>query len=142
MIVKKSFIHEDWDSQQRSGYNIDLLKLPRTTAHPIPELLIDHFSIVTGQKLTAIGFGPGGDGAALGHDFFGHWKIEPQEFINSEHCNRSTFWNGAIKGSLFCGLTGNHKASCVGKHALRTAAFVHIVRTFIGGKILYPGCFL
>lgn len=115
MLVERSFIHPGWnaDRRQRSTFNIALLKLAKASKHRVPNLLLDHFNLITGQRLAAVGWGSGTNGPDLGADVFGSLKIEPQEFVDSGHCNRSTLWNGAVGDGIICGLNQAKKASCV-----------------------------
>ena len=108
-------MHEEWGPKknQRSPYNIALLKLPKQSQKPIPNVLFDHFNLDNGQKLMAVGWGPSGDGPALGADIFGSLRMEPQMFIDSLQCNR--IWDGSIGDHLACGLNEAHKASCIGQ---------------------------
>lgn len=126
----QSFIHEDWlpAREPRSGFNLALLKLPKPSGQKVPKLLYDHFKVVTGQKVMATGWGPGRSGPLLGDDIFGSLKIEAQEFISSQHCNRSSLWDGNILPDTICALNMDKQASCVGKHA-----GARLCRPFRGG---------
>lgn len=127
--MERSFIHPGWnaDRRQRSTFNIALLKLAKASKHRVPNLLLDHFNLITGQRLAAVGWGSGTNGPDLGADVFGSLKIEPQEFVDSGHCNRSTLWNGAVRDGIICGLNQARKASCVGECDIRYVSipFLH-----------------
>jgi len=115
-MVEHSTIHSRWKPHkgQRSQFNIALLKLPRMSKQPVPRILSDEFNLETGQKLIAAGYGPSGDGPALGGTIFGQMMIEPQEFIDGYQCNRTTLWDGSIEENTICALNNDRKASCIG----------------------------
>ena len=56
-MVDTSIIHDNWEASKhpRAAFNIAVLKLPHSSKHPVPELLLDHFNLETGQKLMAAG---------------------------------------------------------------------------------------
>lgn len=115
-MAESTTIHEEWkrSKAQRSADNIALLKLPRMSKYPVPKLLTDHFQLNTGQKLMAVGYGPSGNTPTLGQDIFGALKMEPQEYLDRQQCNRAALWNGSILSNLACALNEERRASCIG----------------------------
>ncbi|CAD7699919.1 unnamed protein product, partial [Ostreobium quekettii] len=115
MMTQKTTIHKKWleEKVQRSPHNIAVLQLARPSSYPVPKRLSDHFELVTGMKLDALGWGPNRDGPALGGAIFGALTVEQQEFIDMSVCNRATLWDGAVPSGTFCALNKGHKASCV-----------------------------
>lgn len=113
--MAKTIIHKDWHLKpiQQSMFNAALLRLDDEAKTDVPELLDDHFKLLTGQKLTSLGYGS--SSIKLGDNIFGALKLEEQEFIESKHCNRSSLWDGGINEGLTCGMNMEQKASCVGK---------------------------
>ncbi|CAD7695109.1 unnamed protein product [Ostreobium quekettii] len=114
--VKSTTIHKNWahDKYQRSPFDIALLKLEHKCSHATPKLLSDHFTLTTGQALTAAGWGAGSQGPALGGPIFGSLKLERQEYICAKRCNASALWNGAVPDErLVCGLNDGRKSSCI-----------------------------
>ena len=71
MVADSTILHERWrrDKGQRSPFISALLKLPRRAQHPVPELLLDHFNLKSGQGLVATEWGPIGDGTTLGKTY-------------------------------------------------------------------------
>lgn len=113
IIVEESFIHPDWNYNQRSPFNAALLLLGSKSQKQYPVLLFDNFQLKTGQQLAALGWGAGGKTIEIGSDIFGSAKSETQEFIAPSHCNRTSLWNGTIPQSLYCGLNYEQRASCL-----------------------------
>jgi len=114
--VASTTVHENWalDKCQRSSYDVALLTLERRCGHATPKLLSDHFTLTSGQTLTAAGWGAGSQGPSLGAPIFGSLKLERQEYICAKHCNASTLWNGAMPDEkLACGLNDDRKSSCI-----------------------------
>lgn len=154
LMVEETHIHEKWikDKSQRSPWNVALLELPSPSSKAHPMVLVDHFTLKTGQGLIAVGWGPNGDGPKLGSDIFGSLKLEPQEFIAGKHCNQESLWNGAIPEDLMCGLNQDRKASCVGQYLCRglgrlicqitTCSLVHMEILFSFPLFLGRLCFL
>lgn len=112
-LVDESYIHPCWDHQQRSEYNVALLKLATATDKQFPVVLFDHFRLRTGQQLVAAGWGSGGEEISVGSDVFGCLKFETQEYIQQQHCNRPKLWNGTIPEGVFCALNDEQRASCL-----------------------------
>ncbi|CAD7703104.1 unnamed protein product [Ostreobium quekettii] len=115
MMAEHSTIHSHWipHKKQRSQFNIALLKLPQKSKQPPPQILSDEFQLSTGQKLIAAGYGPSGDGPALGDSIFGEMRLELQEFIDGKRCNGKMLWDGSIEDNTICALNSDRKASCV-----------------------------
>eukprot|EP00803_Ostreobium_quekettii_P010141 evm.model.scf_2812.1 EVM.evm.TU.scf_2812.1 scf_2812:3613-8003(+) len=113
VVVEHSFIHPRWtQDEQRSAFNLALLKLPKVTKQPIPKMLVDHFSLNTGQMLSAGGWGASSTGPVLGGEIFSSQSLEPQEFVDSRRCN-ATMWKSEMEDGLFCGLNAQRTASCI-----------------------------
>lgn len=112
-LVADSFIHPQWDKSQRSPYNAALLKLNKPSEKQHPVVLSNHFRVLTGQELTAAGWGAGGESISVGSNIFGSAKLESQEYMQWRHCNRETLWNSSIPEGLSCALNHKQRASCL-----------------------------
>ncbi|CAD7702067.1 unnamed protein product [Ostreobium quekettii] len=116
LVASNSVIHPEWESSkkdQRSPYNVAILTLPRPSQAAHPHMLFDHFNLRSGQKIVALGWGSGPGGPQLGQEIFGSLKMEAHEFIEGQHCNRSTLWNGELQEGTCCGLNNDRSASCM-----------------------------
>ena len=118
LVAESSVIHPSWEGAQQQDFDIALVKLAQPSIQPVPHMLFDHFSILTGQKVHAIGWGSKEDGTGLGIPLFGSLpSTEVQEVIEAKNCNRTTLWNGRIGSNLICGLTETRRSSCLGEPA-------------------------
>lgn len=118
MMASSITIHENWKrNDQRSPFDLALLKLPQRSKHPAPVLLQDHFNLGTGQKLLAVGWGQNSDDPMLSEAVFGSLKMESQEYISGPHCNGTNLWNGTILQGTVCGMNDYYSASCIGEYS-------------------------
>lgn len=113
ILVGESHIHPSWDHTQRSPYNLAILTLSKASEKPQPVILHDQLRLLTGQQLSALGWGAGGESIPVGAEIFTLAKLEDQELILRAHCNRPSLWNASIEEGLFCALNLEQKASCV-----------------------------
>lgn len=115
-MVSRTILHPLWQFEQgqKSEFDLALLKLPIRVEMAVPNILVDHFPLKTGQKLVACGWGMGSNGPALGDDVFGSLKMESQQFIDGKDCNATTLWNEGLHRNAICGLSPTNKASCLG----------------------------
>lgn len=112
VLVRASHIHPKWNYTQRSPYNVALLQLEKPSSKPHQTLLSDQLVIRTGQHLQTGGWGSGGEDIRVGSNVFGSLKLEEQEFIQQDHCNRLTLWNGTVSDGIVYALNNKQKASC------------------------------
>lgn len=112
-LVLESYIHPKWDHRQRSAYNVALLRLENSSKKQFPVVLSEHFRVRTGMQLTAVGFGAGGEEINVGSDIFGPVKLETQELIEQQQCNRPTLWNNTVPEGMLCGLNVGQRSSCL-----------------------------
>eukprot|EP00803_Ostreobium_quekettii_P006758 evm.model.scf_1523.2 EVM.evm.TU.scf_1523.2 scf_1523:26708-32303(-) len=116
-VASGTVIHPEWEASnkdQRSPNDISIVSLPEASNLTAPQLLFDHFQLRSGHKLVALGWGTGAGGPRLGEEIFGSLKMEPHEYIEDHHCNRSTLWNGEVQEGTCCGLNNDRSASCMG----------------------------
>lgn len=124
-VAVRSISHEMWTTRplQRSAFNIALVELPEESRHQVPQILVDHVQLTTGQQLYALGFGSY-EGPRLGETTFGALKSEAQEFIDGVRCNGSTLWNGTLPMDMICGLNEIRRSSCTGESMYRVITSV------------------
>lgn len=114
-IPTATHIHDKWKEtkNQNSSFNIALLKLQSKSKLSVPHLLPKSRELRVKELMTAVGWGPGSNGAQLGAEIFSEMKVEPTHFIDTETCNQTKFWNGGVEQGIVCGLNEDQEASCI-----------------------------